>query len=85
MTASSARASSLTSTLRLVEDALAVVVAWARATRTVFSAREIRSFPSRLRIRYFASLEWSCVGSFDDAHDARSFFIIPIFFCWLYY
>lgn len=54
--------------------------AWARATRTVFSARWIRSFPSRERIKYFASLEWS----FEDEQDANNFFIIPIFFCWDY-
>jgi hypothetical protein len=24
------------------------------------------------------------VGSLDDEQDARSFFIIPIFFCWDY-
>lgn len=52
-------------------------IACANATRTVFSARWIRSFPSRERIRYFASLE-----SLDGEQDAKSFFIIPIFFCW---
>jgi hypothetical protein len=59
-------------------------IAWARETRTVFSARWMRSFPSRERIRYFASLEWSWDGSLEAEQDARSFFMIPIFFCWDY-
>lgn len=49
--------------------------AWAKATTTVFSAREIRSLPSSERIKYFASLEFFC-------EEASNFLIIPIFFCW---
>lgn len=50
-------------------------MAWAKATKTVFSAREIRSLPSNERIKYLASLEFFC-------EEASNFFMIPIFFCW---
>ena len=83
MTTSSARVRSVGSSFPGLEE-FWEAIAWARETRTVFSARWMRSFPSRERIRYFASLEWSWVGSLEAEQDARSFFMMPIFFCWDY-